>query len=141
MMLVLAFVGCGETVEDSRGKRAGVKGTVLLDDKPLNRATIVFTAAQGENKITATGSIVNGAYEIPAEAGPLIGEMRVEIQPQQIDLEEFEAARGDDKRKRVPVNAVEIPVQYNTKSKLKAQVTEDESKNVFDFKLQSKPKP
>ena len=138
--LVLAFVGCGESAEDPRGKRAGVRGTVTLDDKPLDRAKIVFTAAQGEKKIDAVGSIVNGAYEIPAEAGPLTGPMRVEIQPDTIELEEFEAARGDNKRLRVPVEAVKIPAQYNTQSKLTAIVTEDEAKNIFDFKLESKPK-
>jgi hypothetical protein len=139
-LFALVLTGCGEAEEDPRGTRAGVKGTVTLDDKPLDRAKILFTAADGQKKIDAVGSIVNGAYEIPAEAGPLAGEMRVEIQPEQLELEEYEAAQGGDKRKRVPINTVVIPPQYNAQSKLKALVTEDEAKNVFDFQLQSKPK-
>lgn len=136
----LLLVGCGEATDDLHGKRAGVSGTVRLDDMAVYRARIVFSPLQGEKKVEAIGQVVDGMYQIPAEAGPLVGEMRVEIHPAQLELEEFEALRGSDKQKRVPVNAVEIPAKYNAQSTLKALVTEDETQNVFHFKLQSKPK-
>jgi hypothetical protein len=139
-LMFLLLAGCGGDVEDPRGQRVGVRGTVEWNGKPLDRARIVFSPAEGDATITATGSIVNGAYEIPAESGPLVGKMRVEIQADKIELEEFEAARGGDKRKRPRVETTVIPAKYTTQSTLDAVVTEDEAKNVFDYHLESKPK-
>jgi hypothetical protein len=139
-LLFLLLAGCGGDVEDPRGQRVGVRGTVEWNGKPLDRARIVFSPAEGESKITATGSIVNGTYEIPAETGPLVGKMRVEIQADKIELEEFEAARNGDIRKRVPVDTTVSPAKYNTQTTLEAIVTTDETKNVFDYQLESKPK-
>ncbi len=137
-MVLVSLAGCGSRA-DERGTRVGVRGTVLLDKKPLERARIVFRAATGENTITATGKIVDGMYEIPAEHGPLVGKMRVEIQPEAIELEEFEAARGGDIRKNVQIQAVKIPAMYNTKSTLVADVTADETQNFLNFSLKSQP--
>ncbi|MCA9067349.1 MAG: hypothetical protein KDA84_00395 [Planctomycetaceae bacterium] len=139
LFIPLWTLGCGMS-EDPRGARVGVRGTVLLDGQPVDRARILFLSAEGENKVTATGSIVDGFYNIPAERGPLVGKMRVKIQPDKIELEEFEAARKGDLRKRVPVETITIPAKYNVKSELVREIQEDETQNVLDFDLESKPK-
>jgi hypothetical protein len=128
--------GCGRA-GDERGQRAAVRGAVYLDGRPLNRARIVFRTADGPSKVKSTGSIVDGFYEIPAERGPLIGTMRVEVQPETIELEAFVAARGKNRKKRVSPAAVPIPAKYNRRSQLTADVSPDGRENKFDFRLTS----
>lgn len=133
----LTFLGC-TTAEDPRGTRVSVRGEVTLDGKPLDRAQIVFRSADGPGSITATGSVVAGKYEIPAERGPLAGNMRVEIRPETIDLAEFEAARSALNRRTFSLDTVKIPVRYNVHSNLEAIVTPDSEQNVFPFELKSR---
>lgn len=137
LFLVAVPLGCGVS-EDPRGTRVGVRGSVLLDGKPVDRARILFLSAEGDNKVTATGRIVNGFYQITAERGPLVGKMRVRIQPDKIELEEFEAARGGQLNKRVSVETLKIPPEYNSRSELVREIKEDETQNILDFDLVSK---
>ena len=139
LLLIFACLGCSHDEEDPRGNRVSVRGMVYLDNQPLERARIVFQSADGPSKITATGSIVDGLYEIPAELGPLVGRMRIEIQPDKIELEELESKRAGNLRKRVPWETVPIPAIYNTRSTLVREIKEDESQNNFEFRLLSKP--
>ena len=111
---------------------------IVLDGAPLERANIIFFPAHGRGTVKSTGRIVGGVYEIPAERGPLAGAMKVEIQPETIDLAELEAARGADRTMKVSLRAVEIPAVYNKRTTLQVHVTDDPTKNNFDFKLVSK---
>lgn len=135
----IAIAGCGGAVSSPHGKRAGVRGRVFLDGKPLERATIVFVPVKGEQTVVATGTVRAGAFEIPSEHGPLVGEMRVEIRSETLDFEEFEATRKEAGKKSVPPKVIEIPARYNKRSKLTAKVSEDPGHNQFQFLLESKP--
>lgn len=132
---LIAVAGCG--ARDDRGTRVGVRGAVFLDGKPLNRSIIVFRAAEGESKVVATAPIVDGFYEIPAERGPLAGKVRVEIRPDQIEMEEFEAARKENPRHKIDFEAIHIPAKYNTRSELVREVSAESEENKFDFLLTS----
>ena len=135
---VIGFsLGCCPAV-DPRGTRVSVQGSVTLDGKPLERARIVFRSADERNPITATGSIDSGRYVIPAERGPLVGVMRVEIEPDTVDLTEFEQARAESRGRRVSLDTVQIPPRYNQRSELTASVSGIDAENVFDFELRSR---
>lgn len=134
---IIVLHGCGVKPE-IHGKRAAVNGAVLLDGDPLDRGIILFRSPGNESKVVAAGSVRDGFYEIAAEHGPLVGEMRVEIRSEQKELEEFEAERNGDVTKRVVPDVQHIPACYNTKSELTAVVSEDETENKFDFILESK---
>lgn len=131
------LLGCGKT--DPRGERIAVRGAVLLDGKPLKRARVVFEAT-GEEKIRATASVVDGFYEIPAERGPLAGQHVVRIEPEPLDLGEFEMVRRNRPVSMINPHVVAIPERYNTKSDLEVTVSADSRANKFDFELASKPK-
>lgn len=139
--MLLMFAGCGDGTDESpHGRRVAVEGVVYLDDKPLERATILFMPASGDRTVVATDHIVNGSYNIPADRGPLIGKMRVEIRAEGKDFAEFEAEMKKNPRKKFRPETVKIPARYNDKSELTVDVTEDAETNQFVFRLQSKRK-
>ena len=139
MPLILA--GCGDgTVSSPHGQRVAVRGVVYLDDKPLERATIRFVPASGDRTVVATDHIMNGSYNIPAERGPLVGKMRVEIRPEGKDFAEFEAEMKKNPRRKFQPETVKIPDRYNVKSELSVDVTADAETNRFVFRLESKGK-
>jgi hypothetical protein len=132
------LAGCGGPEPDPRGQRVGVQGNVTLDGKPLSRATILFLPAEGKAKVKATGTIQDGRFQIAPEDGPLVGKCRVEIYPETIELEELEAARGKDRRKPPgPLNAVQIPPQFNVRSQLTADLAPNQE-NSLEFNLSTK---
>lgn len=139
-LLLLTVVGCGSGEEGP--VRASVFGTVLFDGKPLEKGTIRFVPIEGTEGQKTSTSIHAGSFVLPAEAGPVVGEHRVEIEaPAAGDLamddeEALEklAAAG----KPVKVDFPVIPAVYNTRSTLKKTVSEGED-NVFTFELSSKP--
>lgn len=136
---VFTCAGCGGSV-DARGKRVAVHGDVKLDGNPLESAAIVFHCGEGENEVTAFAFVEDGAYEIAAKEGPLVGKARVEFQPKPVDQQQYEDALEVAARTRRPVKVTEvvIPPQYvGQNTILSADVTED-GDNKFDFQLTSR---
>ena len=88
-------------------------------------------------QVKAVALIYYGQYRIDEMNGPLRGTARVEILPQQFELEEFEALRDQSPMMVPEFRKVAIPAKYSVKSTLTAQVSADESRNVFDFDLES----
>ncbi len=140
--------GCGGS-GGSNLDTVGVSGTVTLDGGPVDGATVTFvpqaggTAATGQTdasgRYTLTSLGTDGAvpgeylvqivkYNYAAGAGSSGGggeEMPADYQNP--------AAAEDDSGKN------QLPEKYENaaQSGLKATVTDDASKNVFDFKLES----
>lgn len=117
-------------------KKAKVSGTVNYDGKPLDEGTIEFTATDGSN--AAQGKIAAGKYEIPEEAGPVVGK---QYKVSFVSLKKSGKARkslmpgslGNDEEESVNI----IPAQYQgSATTLTADVTDDEAKNKFDFTLE-----
>ncbi len=135
-IVVVGALGCGSQDADPRGVRVAVHGNVTLDGTPLSRARIVFLSEGEKGAVKATGSIEDGTYQIPQENGPLVGKSRVEIYSEMADFEEFEAAKASNKRVTRPSAVSRIPINYNTRSTLTADVQEQEE-NTFDFSLKS----
>ena len=132
------MLGCGATEQPSRGQRVAVDGIVTLDGDHLQAGRIVYITDQGAGKVKAAAAIVHGYYNFTVENGPLAGKARVEIYPKEIELEQFEEARGEDRNRSVDIVAVKIPVRYNLRSELSADVQHDAESNLFHFDLLSK---
>lgn len=132
----IVLTGCGHDI-DPRGQRVPVDGEVTLDGQPLSRARIVFIGEAGGGSLKATAEIKDGSFVLTSADGPLPGTARVEIVPELLELEEFEAARGPGQSQRVEPRTVNIPARYNLQSKLTAQL-EPATDNHLNFELFSR---
>lgn len=130
------LAGCGSA--DPRGPRVPVHGEVRLDGQPLLAGVILFHCGEGDDKLSAVGTIENGVYAITKQDGPLVGTVRVEFQAKPIPQDQFEAALDEAARtrKRPQLDVVAIPPRYGQSSQLTADVTLD-GNNQFDFDLRS----
>ncbi len=127
---VAGLVGCGGG--SSADQRAAVRGSVSLDNQPIDGATINFIAldSQGRNVGATT---IQGDYEIPAERGPNPGRYRVEISwhrplgpvPEMGD--EFDDARPEPETRQV------LPAQYNEQSTLEVVIEPGENEHSFQL--------
>ena len=135
---ILLIAGCADSSVDERGDRVAVSGKVTLDGQPLSRARIIFVSDQGKGKVKSSALIEDGAFSITKENGPLPGSARVEIHPELAELEEFEGERAGDETTFVDTKRVDIPAEYNFRSKLTADVGNEDS-NAFTFDLKTTP--
>jgi len=136
-ILIVIAIGCDSS--DPRGERVSVEGTVTLDGKPISAARILFMSEGGDaGTLKASGAIKDGVFSITKETGPVVGMNRVEIHPQAVELEELEAARKKNPRKRVSTDVVSIPKKYGTSSELTADVKADATTNKFTFELKTR---
>lgn len=118
---LLPFAGCGT----GGPVEYVVSGTVTFEGQPLPDGNIIFESADRKAQDRAE-KIVNGKYQFTAPLGPKVVRIL--------------ATREEGERDKV-MNMVArkqyIPPQYNSTSELKAEVTSDPAKNVFDFNLKS----
>jgi len=112
------------------------QGEVKFDGKSLEDASISFIPVENTPGGSFGGPIKQGRYDLPAAEGPLAGgKYKVEIS----------ALRKIDKPQE---NIIEpggpplysydnyIPAKYNVRSTLSATISDDPSKNEFNFDLQ-----
>jgi len=122
LALLTAMIGCGE----SGPERAEVRGTVTLDGTPVESGSISFIPIEG----------TNGAYHLTRSDGPVIGKHRVQILASRPTGRQIEAGEGaDDPNAMIDEIEMYIPPEYNTKSKLTADI--ESGTNQVDFALQS----
>lgn len=119
---VLSLAGCGG------GGR--IEGTVTLDGQPVDGGTITFTNPDGHGG-NAGGQIQGGKYSIETKLAP--GTYKVEVNwlkstGKQIPNKSDPGTKMDE-TKQV------IPMEYNTQSKLTAEVKS--GSNTFNFELKS----
>ncbi|MCC7419721.1 MAG: hypothetical protein IT428_05540 [Planctomycetaceae bacterium] len=137
---MVLLVGCSKP---EGPVRVAVEGKVTVDSQPLKTGTIRFIPAPPLQGPAATAEIKDGAYKIPKDLGPMIGEQRVEIDGDMnpgfaIDDEEAYAKAHKEKRgKVIPPNP--IPAKYNRQSTLKARVDVD-TRELPPFSLESTQK-
>jgi hypothetical protein len=127
--VLLVAAGCGGTSSPFAGARYPVKGKVMLEDgKPLTSGRIFFLAIEPPTSAAADiGSDGSFEFKGPPGDGLPAANYKVRISP------------------AVPVGtktAVKLPFaskyQDEEDSGLTAPVTADESKNQFEFKLETK---
>ncbi len=129
LLLIASFsplLGCGADT----GGRVPVSGSVTLNGEPLESGTIQFAAADGSQLGGAT--ITAGKYEIPAAQGLLPGNYTVRVSSVQ-EAASSEEAPGDSSVAEAQ-NKDLIPAEFNTDSKVTAEIKEGSS-NTFDLDI------
>lgn len=122
--LVAVLVGCSSR-PTGQPEIAAVTGTVTMDGQPLANKSVVFESDRGVLSFGNTD--INGRYTlsyIRAAKGAGLGRNVVRIST---------PTMGPTS----PLHKDSIPAIYNTASTLEAEVVK--GRNVFDFKLESKP--
>ena len=80
-VVLLAVLGlvCGCTGTEPKG--VAVSGTVTLDGQPVTSGSITLLPTDKESKAGSPGGVVkDGAFQIPAEAGPTPGKYKAVVQ-------------------------------------------------------------
>ncbi|MFO0823666.1 MAG: hypothetical protein U0792_11210 [Gemmataceae bacterium] len=124
LVLGLSSLGCGK-----RDTSVPVSGTVTLDNVPVENGGIQFTLLDGSGP-TAGAVIVNGKYTTTVPAG----KVRVEIRASKVVGKRKETDTPDSRM--VDELAEAIPAQYNTDSKLTADIAP--GMGPLDFTLKTK---
>lgn len=112
-----------------------VQGEVTYNGEPIEDGKITLTPTGQTPGGSVAGAIVNGRYDIPASEGPIAqGTYKVEISSL--------AKKGkalpnvvDPGGPSLAVFEELIPPAYNSQSTLTMTVSDDSSKNEFDFAL------
>ena len=118
--MIMLTVGCGEPGP----KTYPVSGTVTLDRQPLTDGKI-FLIDPAMKLDSDVGDVVDGEFRFRAKAGS----KRVEIRAAR--------ATGQIGNFGSPITEEALPDRYNSNSILKAEVTTEAHKNVYEFALKS----
>lgn len=116
--------GCGGPSYEG-AKRGAVSGTVTLDGNPLPYGSILFMAQDAR---MTSAVIQDGAYAIPEEQGPNVGECTV-----QITGYAQAPVSGETADDNAPAPQQIVPPQYNTGSTLKVTIAAGPNKHDFDL--------
>jgi hypothetical protein len=131
-IVCVLLLACGACNSSSSLERAAVKGTVLLDGQPLQEGRILFEPTAGNTGPSAGGSILNGAYEISADKGVVLGKNLVRINATKPSGKKVPSAIPDQ---MIDETIEAIPEQFNAKSTLERDV--QPGPNQFNFELTS----
>jgi hypothetical protein len=113
----------------SRDGLIELRGTVTLDDKPLEEGLIAFVPAAGETA-KAEAVILNGAYSVRVAPGEKV----VEIRGFKTVGHEH-AVKGNPSSPLLPIREDIVPANYNEHSELKRTIST--SSSTEDFALRS----
>ena len=133
-LLLLAAVGAVVILPgcSSSGSRASVEGTVSYDGEEVAQGGIAFIP-EGDNgnqqRVNATGEIVDGNYRLDSRRGPYPGKYRVQIYWIKKTGNKVPGEQGHLKDETVQV----LPPKYNDDSELKADV--EPGANTLNFAL------
>jgi hypothetical protein len=119
-----------------------VWGQVTFDGKPVDTGTIEFTPTEGTTGEANRAEVKAGKYDIPAGVGPSKGTYKVTITADRpVPGKVYKNPFGNRFKNLPPIEEMEnyIPDKYSAQSTLKVTVSEDASKNQFDFTLEPGP--
>lgn len=128
--IISLLVGC-----ESKPRRLGIQGRVVVDGAPLEFGSITFVPSFGGPKASAV--IEKGQYNVDAARGPLAGEMEVQVRAPRISPDRAPPTTSDEWLRLLAVAPELLPARYNSESELRATVT-TAGPNEFNFDLQSK---
>lgn len=128
--LAVTIIGCGGGSDAP--ELGAVKGTVQMDGKPLDGATVTFQPQEG-GRPSFGETDGEGYYELQYtadEAGAVVGKHRVSISTYR---EGDPGAEDPAEQKSQPER---VPAQYNTQTELEAEVKPGTNPPI-DFNLES----
>lgn len=130
---LLTVAGCGSAEEGDGVVREAVSGTVTLDGKPLDGASIQLIPTTPGAPGEASGEIEGGKFSIPKSRGPAAGSYAVSISSRRsVDVDPNQPPGPAPKPKPET-----LPKKYNTATTLKAEIKAGEP-NELTFELESK---
>ena len=127
-LLTLSFIAVGCSNEGA-GLLA-VKGTVHLQNKPLDTGNIFFELDDPANPHQSGATIENGKYSIPKARGLKPGKYLVRISSADEKAKEEKAAPGDSRI----LAKNRIPPEWNSESTKKIDVNDGATEFNFDIK-------
>jgi hypothetical protein len=119
--LLVATAGCGPR----DFPRVALSGHVTYKGAPLSKASISFIPDIDKEGLGASGIISGGRYSIPAESGPIAGQLHVVIQD----------ARTEGERKAPNAAPPSFPARYAEMNELHVTIPPGTKAYSFDFKL------
>lgn len=125
--ILILCSGCGE----SEVVKAGVKGLVQFEGKPLAQGRIMFEPAAGTQGPVAGAAIVNGVYEVPPSQGVTVGKNVVRINATKKSGKKIKSSVSDD---MLDETVEAIPEQFNSKSTLEKEIEAGSNEIDFDLK-------
>lgn len=135
-LLSLAVIGCGG---GELPNRQAVRGTVLLDNKPLADATIQFiprsSSSPNQTVRGAAAFVSAGKFQLDQTTGPTPGEFDIAVVPDAPELSE--AIDSMNAGNRDPLRSRTVPLKYQQPGELHETVTAD-GENEFTFHLKSR---
>lgn len=122
-LMALAAAGCG----GDGLNRGAIAGRVTVGGAPLAKGRILFVPIAPNSGPAASAIIVDGQYTLARDAGPIVGQNRVEVEAEldlgfAIDDEAAFAARGG---RPLPPNP--IPQAFNKQSTLAVEIKAGET--------------
>lgn len=124
------FVGCRSEPAEPQ---FSVRGTVTLDGKPLNQASLRFVPKDGERG--AVASVDRGHFSLAETGGPTAGNFDIVIGP--VELEFDQAMTAITAGQRDPLGTRTVPDRYQKPGQLTATVLPN-AVNEFQFQLQTR---
>jgi hypothetical protein len=129
-ILALGLSGCEGRTDDL--PREAVSGSVKLDGQPLAKGIIQFAPTSDKVTTTARGEIIDGNYSISRAEGLVPGTYKVAISAFD-NVEGAKALHGAPGKVGPPPKNI-VPKQYNTASKLTAEIKGGQD-NTFPFEI------
>ena len=120
--------GCGRSDSD----RVEIKGTVTLNNNPVEMGLVSFRPQPGTASPSAGAKIVDGKYSVAPEGGLLPGKFRVEITASRPTGKEVNTRFSDQP---VILQQQYIPDKYNKNSQLEITIPPDAGKITENFEL------
>ena len=116
----VAASGCGAAREPGQE----VRGTVLLDGKPLESGSVVLVPIQGTQGPKCYALVEQGKFSIPAALGPFPGTYRVEV----YSVSQLQVALAGVEKNNAATGSTppSVAPEFNTRSRLRVEVTERE---------------
>jgi hypothetical protein len=128
--LVSSVIGCGKASE-----RLPLQGKITWQGQPLTKGSILFMPARGHRGPKIGAQVVEGDYQIDADRGATAGAYRVEVRS---DSGERPHSPTDERPTRTATkSSASIPPEYNSNSRLSADVSAERTRFDFDLPLAS----
>jgi hypothetical protein len=138
LSVTVIFVGCSG--ESATGPpRMHVSGQVTYDGKPIPDGNIRFNPIDGTSGESPMVQIQEGKYDVPASMGLVVkGRYNVVITAERPTGKTMHNPFAYKMKDLPLVQELEnyIPTKYNSQTNLSVTVSEDDSKNKFDFALE-----
>lgn len=130
---LLAQAGCGGARDGLA--REPISGTVTFKGEPLKSGTIQFAPMGSQPGVSSGGMIADGTFQVARVDGPIPGKYTVMIFAAGAPGTASAPGEGSEPAAKVSTAVGLIPIKYNLKSELTAEVKSG-GPNSYTFDLQ-----